>query len=90
MEFKFKVGDEVRDTITKFKGIVIGRHQWLSNCNTYTVKSKKLQDGKPMDGVAFDEPQLELVEANTGKYKVKQDTGGPERTGPNSARWIGR
>ena len=76
-EFKFDLGDEVRDTITSYSGVIIGRTQWLTNCNTYLVKSRELKDGKPMDSVNFDEPSLELVKARAAKEVTGVKTGGP-------------
>ena len=75
--FKFNIGDKVKDTITGFQGIITARTQWLNNCNTYNVQSQELKDGQPTDRVFFDEPQLELVESDV--YEPKQTTGGPER-----------
>lgn len=77
-EFKFDLGDKVRDKITNFEGVLIGRHQWLNNCNTYSVKPTTLKDGAPQDSCSFDEPQLDLVTAKVAESNRK--TGGPERT----------
>ena len=76
-DFIFQLGDTVKDTITGFTGVVFSRSQWLANCNTYGIKSRELKDGKPMDLVYFDEPNLIKVE----KEKIKEDrrTGGPDR-----------
>ena len=73
--FKFNLGDEVKDVFTGYSGIISCRSQWIHNCNTYGVKSKELKDGKPMPCEWFDEPQLELIEEK--KVKEKRDTGGP-------------
>ena len=69
--FKFNLGDVVRDTITGFEGVIVSRTQWLYNCNTYGVKSRELKDGKPQDAVYFDEPQLELV----SEKELEEDNG---------------
>lgn len=82
-EFKFTLGSEVKCTITGYKGVVIGRTQWLHGCNTYMVKSKGLKDGKPMDSVAFDEAALELVKP------VKERTETPKNGGPPELRHVG-
>jgi hypothetical protein len=76
-EFKFDLGDEVRDTITNYCGVIVARTQWLTNCNTYMVKSRELKDGQPRDAITFDEPSVELVKplAVRGVEGVK--TGGP-------------
>lgn len=53
--FVFELGQEVRDIISGFTGIVRSRSQWLTGCNTYGVSSRELKDGKPQDPVWFDE-----------------------------------
>ena len=75
--FKFNLGREVKDTITGFKGIVIARHQWLNNCNTYGVQCQELKDGMPQEMARFDEPQLIVVVKNV--ITPQQKTGGPDR-----------
>ena len=74
-DFKFGLGDEARDTITSFEGVIICRSQWLHNCNTYGVRSRKLKDGAPVETQHFDEPQLVTVRTKT--ETPKRDTGGP-------------
>lgn len=74
-DFKFSCGDEAEHTITGFKGVVVGRTQWITNCNTYLLKSRELKDGKPMDPEQFDEPQLTLVKAKV--HEVNARAGGP-------------
>lgn len=76
-EFKFGLGDEVKDEITGFKGIITCRTQWLNNCNTYGVQLTKLKDGETRKREGFDEPQLELVKAKV--HKESRKTGGPEK-----------
>jgi len=76
VNFKFELGEEVKDEVTGYKGIVIGRTQWRTNCNTYGVKSKKLKDGIPQDAVWIDE--ICLSKTGKGLLKIKQTiTGGP-------------
>ena len=62
-EFKFDLGETVKDTITGFEGVVTRRTQWLNNCNTYGVQPRKLMEGKIQEPGNFDEPQLENVES---------------------------
>lgn len=76
--FEFNLGDKVHDKITGFEGIVIGRHQWLNNCNTYSVKPQTLKDGAPQESHSFDEPQLKLVQCDIIEPGNRK-TGGPER-----------
>ena len=77
-EFKFGLGDKLKDKITGFEGIVTGRHQWINNCNTYSVKPQTLKDGVPQDSCNFDEPQLDLVEEKAIP-EMNRKTGGPDR-----------
>lgn len=77
-EYKFTLGSEVRCTITGYKGVIIGRSQWLHGCNTYQVKSKELKDGKPMESVAFDEAALELVVPVPERKQAPKNGGPPE------------
>lgn len=83
-EFKLDLGDEVKDTITGFTGIIIYRTQWIHNCNVYGVKSQELKDGKPRDTHQFDEPQLEVVVKDV--VKQSRDTGGPTDSPQQSNR----
>lgn len=77
-EFKFNLGDRLKDKITGFEGIATGRHQWINNCNTYSVRPQTLKDGAPQDPHAFDEPQLDLVEEKAIPITNRR-TGGPDR-----------
>ena len=83
-KFKFFLGDEVSDTITGYKGIVVCRSQWIYNCNTYGVRSTELKDGLPMDDKFFDEPQLKLIKKEVKKPSNK--TGGPTSVIPQTNR----
>ena len=74
-DFKLSLGDKLKDRITGFEGICIYRSQWISNCNTYGLKSEKLKDGLPMDLNQFDEPMLSLVEEKI--HEDSRSTGGP-------------
>jgi len=56
--FKYECGDEVKDSISDFKGTITARTEWLNRCVRYVVQSKKTAaDGKLMDN-SFDETQL--------------------------------
>lgn len=74
-KFKFNLGDEIKDKITGFHGIIIARTQWIHNCNTYGIRSRELKDNIPLDTQFFDEPQLEIVKEKV--VKEKRATGGP-------------
>ena len=82
MKFKFKLGEVAKDKITGFEGVVIARSQWLNSCNTYSVQSKELVKGAPVERQHFDEPQLELVSEQ--EFEPVQKTGGPPKAPPQT------
>lgn len=76
----FNLGDEVKDQITGYQGIVIARTQWLRQCDRYTVQSRQLdKDGNPMPYHSFDADDLILIEANVIQTRppVERTNGGP-------------
>lgn len=87
-DFEFELGQEVKDKITGYSGIIIGRTQWLTNCNTYSVKPKVLKDGVPMDSIGFDEPSLVLVEPKP-IMKESRSVGGPVGSAIPPSRSVG-
>ena len=75
---RIELGDEVRDTITGFQGVVIGDTKWLHGCRRLTIQPKELKDGKPIDSLTFDEPQLVLVEPRVASGTSKTGRPRPE------------
>ena len=64
MNFKFNLGDEVKTKVTGYKGIIRGRSDYLTGCNTYGIQSQKLdKEGMPKKWQWFDEDEIELVKA---------------------------
>ena len=84
--FKIRLGEEVKDRITGFRGIVISRSQWLTNCNTYGIKSQELKDNVPLDTQWFDEPTLETLLMSIPIVESNRETGGPEHKIPQTNR----
>jgi hypothetical protein len=62
MTFKIELGSKVKDRISGFVGIVYARTEWMYGCRRYTVQPQELKDGRPVESVAFDEDQLEVLE----------------------------
>ena len=85
-DFKYELGDEVKDRITGFSGIITARTQWLTNCNTYGIKSRKLKDCKPIDALFFDEPDIELIKPKVFEEPTRKKTGGPTMDIPQTNR----
>jgi len=74
------LGDVAQDTITGFKGVVIGVGQWLYGCRRISIQPEELKDGKPMEHVTFDEPQLRVLkraDIATAERQQRAQTGGP-------------
>lgn len=92
------LGDRVKDPITGFTGIVMAITTWLHGCVRVVVQPEKLKDdGKPGDDLAFDQSQLELVDAGVHTPMVlavapapepiqRRANGGPSREGANFKR----
>ncbi len=57
-----KLGNKVRDSLTGFEGIAIGRTEWMYGCTRIGIDPVGLHDGKPIDTQWFDEQRVELVE----------------------------
>ena len=84
-ECKISLGDQVKDIITGFVGIVVCKIEWLNGCWRVGVQSKKMKpEGVPSDIAYFDDTQMEIVKRfkkNGLSKKVKEvgnkDTGGP-------------
>lgn len=58
-----ELGSSVKDTISSFKGVAVGRCVWLYGCVRIIVQSPDLKDGKPVEPQWFDEAQLQVVAA---------------------------
>jgi hypothetical protein len=71
-----QLGDEVKDNVTGFKGVVIGITQFLNGCARVGVQAAAAKDGTIKPPEWFDVPQMTVVKA----AKVKagpRNTGGP-------------
>lgn len=70
-----KLGEEVKDTITGFRGIAVSRVEWLNGCVRYAIQGKVNADGKVPKEEWFDETQLEVVKKKN--VKDRKRLGGP-------------
>ena len=73
-----QLGQEVKDIVSGFIGIAVGRHEYLQGCTRITVQPPVGKDKKLPESATFDEPQIEVI----GKKKIvlahgRKDTGGP-------------
>ena len=77
-----KLGDKARCKVTGFTGVVESICKYLNGCTRIGILSEKLdKDGKPMDIIWLDEPQVELVISEL-KEKGGKNEGGPHRSVP--------
>lgn len=60
MKKDIRLGEEVRDVITGFKGVAISKISYLTGCVQYGVKPKA-KNGKMLDVEYIDEDQLEPI-----------------------------
>jgi len=74
-----KLGDRVKDRISGFVGIAVGRSEYLYGCVRLSVASTEMKDGKPIETQWFDEDQCEVVEGDAvpAPASAKTRAGGP-------------
>jgi len=56
-----ELGDKVKDSVTGFTGVAIGRTQWLYGCDRIIVQPPVGKDGKLGETGQFDEPSLVVI-----------------------------
>ena len=78
--FKFELNQEVKDAVTGFKGIIMGRTEYNTGCIQYGVCPQKLKDGAVPDWSWFDETRLI---ATGKKLKIEKAIGGPHPIAPS-------
>jgi len=78
--FKFKLGEILKDKITGFTGVVLGRAEYATGCIQYGLLSPKLnKEGESLPWHWID--QVRLI--TTGKkVKIGKDDSGPAPAAP--------
>jgi hypothetical protein len=84
-ENELKLGQKARDIVTGIEGIIIGKTEWLTGCNTYGIKPPVKEDGTNLEAIWVDEIRIEIVDPVSIFDKKKQqqskdDAGGPQPT----------
>ncbi len=72
---RIDLGDEVKDSLSKFKGIVTAIHIYLQGCVRMSVTTT---DKEPKT-MGFDEPQLVVVKKKRTEKGSKSWFGGPDK-----------
>jgi hypothetical protein len=82
MDFKFSLGEVVKDRITGYDGVVMGITAYLTGCIQYGVLNQKLdKDGEIKEWRWFDQTRL----VTTKKTVTKEaGLGGPMPTAPSN------
>lgn len=85
---KFILGQRVRDIVTGFEGIAIGRVEYINGCHQYLVKPQCVaKDDEPMkqpEGWYIDDQSLELMDEGildppkASSQGSRTATGGPD------------
>lgn len=77
---KIELGSKVKDTVTGFTGIAVGRYTYLSGCDHICVQPQSKKPGELIDAKTFDEPMLEVLappKPQKKKEKINKRIGGP-------------
>jgi len=59
--FLHELGKRGKDKITGFEGILTSRCEFLTGCNRYHIQPTDLREGKPIEGIYFDEAQIQII-----------------------------
>ena len=77
VDSRIPLGAVVRDAVTGFTGVAIGRTEYLNGCVRVGVQPRKLdKDGKAREIEWIDEGQLEVLVASF-RAPSPEATGGP-------------
>ena len=74
-----KLGQEAKDKITGFKGILTARHQYITGCDQYAISPGLNGEGKLGDIYQFDEGRIEILGPGINEKEVQtKPPGGPQ------------
>ena len=80
---KYKIGQEVKDIITGFSGIVMCYSCYFSGCIHYGVAGRQTPNGKIEGWEYFDESRIELVnKENIFEDRIEKPHSGPGNNPP--------
>ncbi len=83
--FKFEVGQSVKDVVSEFEGVVMGRTEYYTGCRQYAVCPRKVtKDGDIPGWEWLDEGRLKKTKKKALKFMGNEptDDGGPMPTAP--------
>ena len=76
---KFELGKEAKDEITGFKGIIVGRAEYLFGCNQYGLAPKAGKDSSFKHTEWFDEGRIKIISKGVSREAVIAEKPGGER-----------
>jgi len=85
-EFKYDLGIEAQDRMAGFKGIIFGRTDYLTGCNTYGLRPSVDKEGKLQEAEWFDESMIKSVGKGIS-IDPEEDDGGPQETPQKTNRF---
>lgn len=80
--FQYPLGCVLKDCITGFEGVVLGRTEYFTGCKHYGLASRGMKDGKPLDWEWFDESRLTMISRSIPTLQTEMGTGGPCQSTP--------
>jgi len=87
-------GMRVRDPITGFQGIAVGKARWITGCDRIAVRGELGEDESNHthpDLVHIDEPKLEIVDRNPSvRAAMVEKTEGRDPGGPDNGKSISK
>ena len=85
--FEFELGVVGKDRVSGFKGLIVGRAEYLTGCKKYALQPMKLtKEGKTPEVDWYDEMMVDIVKGKGIKKETKKDEpGGPMKFSPPKA-----
>lgn len=91
MNFKYRLGEVLKDKVTGFKGVAMARTEYYTGCVHYGLAAQKLVKDAVADWEWIDEKRLVLVKSVkslVGDFRIveaisEDDPGGPESNPPS-------
>lgn len=81
------LGDEARDKISGFIGVVVAKHIYLQGCVRVSLQPPVDKDGKLPEIQSFDEPLLEVINVEKVQNNIipkDNPPGGPSKYMPKA------
>jgi len=74
INFLYDNGDQAKDMITGFEGVITGRADYITGCNQYLIQPIK-EDGEFIESRWMDENRLEIIKKAVIKIVVGVEPG---------------